>query len=42
MTGTAELCADEMVDALEAQGVETEIRLMDGLDEKALAVSETL
>ena len=37
MTGTAELCADEMVDALEAQGVETEIRLMDGLDETALA-----
>ncbi|MDJ0686631.1 MAG: flavodoxin domain-containing protein [Alphaproteobacteria bacterium] len=37
MTGTAELCADEMADALQARGVETEIRLMDGLDETALA-----
>ncbi len=32
MTGTAQLVADEVADALKAQGVAAEIRPMDGLD----------
>ncbi|HVV94660.1 MAG TPA: flavodoxin domain-containing protein [Hyphomicrobiales bacterium] len=36
MTGLAELCADEASDALAAQGIRAEVRLMDGLDAGAI------
>ena len=32
MTGTAELCAEEMCDALSEAGIDAELRLMDDLD----------
>ena len=37
MTGTAEMVAEEVQEALQARGIEAEIRLMDGLDETVLA-----
>lgn len=37
MTGTAEMVAEEVQEALQARGIEAEIRLMDELDETALA-----
>lgn len=37
MTGLAELCAEEIEDALASAGVECERQLMDGLDGSALA-----
>ena len=37
MTGTAEMVAEEVQEALQARGIEVEIRLMDGLDASALA-----
>jgi MioC protein len=36
MTGTAEICAEEIGTALGALGLDFEIRLMDGLDRSAL------
>lgn len=41
MTGTAELCAEEIADALSDKGVDAEIELMDGLDSGALDGAET-
>lgn len=36
MTGTAELCAEEVAGSLAAEGFETDIRLTDDLDARAL------
>jgi MioC protein len=36
MTGTAELCAEEIADALSSAGIDRETHLMDGLDAAAL------
>jgi len=41
MTGTAELVAEELQNALEAQGHEIEVRLMDGLDAGVFARRDT-
>ena len=41
MTGTAELVAEEILDALEEKGVEAEIQLMDDLGADAIAAEDT-
>ncbi len=41
MTGTAELVAEEILDALEEKGVEAEIQLMDDLGADAIAAEGT-